>query len=516
MKSALGVPIKGENSVLAVMVFFSFMTLIEDQELISLVMTVGEQLGIAIERKQTELELQASQQKLSTLVNTIPGTFFSATYGNCLTIDYISEGCKALTGYGREDFLSQQIDFVDLVHFQDLAVVEKSRQQQLSQSSTYLLEYRIFTQCGEEKWIWEKGQGVCNEQGQVIGVEGLMMDITDRRRTEEALKQAEANYRGIVENALEGIFQTTFDGSYLSANPALAKIYGYKSPDELIRTLKNIETELYVKPGRRAEFIETLQEQEVVCDFQSQVYRKDRSIIWISENARAVKDQAGNLLYYEGTVEDITERHKLKEQLHLRAFYDNLTGLANRALFMDKLQEALELLATKQNQELSPDDNHQFGLLFLDLDGFKKINDHLGHLMGDKLLIAIGERLLHCIRDRDIAARLGGDEFTILLTKISAPEQIIQVAERIQVALRTPFRFGNETVETGTSIGIFIGNVTNLKQTQKYLSLNPSSHQPTANNLPTPEDILHRADIALYQAKMAGKGTYHIFKEQDC
>ncbi|MBI3851781.1 MAG: SpoIIE family protein phosphatase [Verrucomicrobia bacterium] len=137
----------------------------------------------------------------------------------------------------------------------------------------------------------------------------------ERKRAELALLQAEEKYRSIFENTVEGIFQTTADGHYLSANSALARIYGYDSPEELMRAITDIARSLYVDPNRRAEFVRLMQENQIVTGFESQVNRKDGKVIWISENVRVVRDAQGRLLYYEGTVEDITERKRAEERL---------------------------------------------------------------------------------------------------------------------------------------------------------------------------------------------------------
>ncbi|MGJ3248042.1 MAG: PAS domain S-box protein [Elainellaceae cyanobacterium] len=147
---------------------------------------------------------------------------------------------------------------------------------------------------------------------QAVFVVGI--DITDRHTAEVALRQAEFKYRTIFENAVEGIFQATIDGCYLDVNPTLAKIYGYDSPEELMSHPSSIQ-QLYVDPARRGEFINLLQDQDAVYRFESPVYRKDGSVTWISENARAVRDEHGNLLYYEGTVEDITDRKQAEAAL---------------------------------------------------------------------------------------------------------------------------------------------------------------------------------------------------------
>ena len=153
---------------------------------------------------------------------------------------------------------------------------------------------------------------------------------------EKALQKVEAKYRSMFENAVSGIFQTSADGHYLHANPALARLYGYTSIEELMAGLTDIEHQLYVDPNRRDEFISALQEYDFVSEFESQIYRKDGTIIWISENARAVRDDQGKLLYYEGFVEDITQRKRAEKALkeseeRLRLVIE---GVKDYAIFM--------------------------------------------------------------------------------------------------------------------------------------------------------------------------------------
>ena len=138
------------------------------------------------------------------------------------------------------------------------------------------------------------------------------------RQIEREKQELQTKYQGLFENAVVGIFQTTPDGHYLNANPALAKIYGYESAGDMMAQITNIEQQLYVNPGRRYQFTEQMQQNDSVSEFESQIYRQDGSIIWILENARAVRDEWGNLLYYEGFVEDVTERHRVHEELEIR------------------------------------------------------------------------------------------------------------------------------------------------------------------------------------------------------
>ena len=141
-----------------------------------------------------------------------------------------------------------------------------------------------------------------------------LYDISDRKQAEDALRLAEENYRSIFENALEGIFQTTPDGHYISVNPAMARILGYDSPQEVMATIINVVDE-YVEQADREAFYRLMASQGAVKGFEHQMYRRDRSIIWISESARSVRDANGALLYYEGIVEDITQRKQAEEAL---------------------------------------------------------------------------------------------------------------------------------------------------------------------------------------------------------
>ncbi len=149
--------------------------------------------------------------------------------------------------------------------------------------------------------------------GQQWGAISSVRDITERKRTQAALKETEEKYRGIFENAIEGIFQSTLDGRFVSANPAIARMFGYDSPQELMSE-RNLVREHYVNPEQRKVFTRLMEKNGFVRDFELQAYRKDRSIIWTSENVRVVRDEAGTLLYYEGIVEDITRRKEVEQE----------------------------------------------------------------------------------------------------------------------------------------------------------------------------------------------------------
>ncbi|HMQ51307.1 MAG TPA: PAS domain-containing protein, partial [Anaerolineae bacterium] len=167
---------------------------------------------------------------------------------------------------------------------------------------------------GDRVWISWSNQPITDSSGRLVEVLCIGNDISRRKRAEEALRETEARYRSIFENSVEGMFQTTPAGQYLRANAALARIYGYASPEELIKTVTNIEHQLYVDPNRRDEFIRFIQERGQVNGFEAEVYRKDGRIIWISETARVVEEH-GRVAFYEGTVTDITQRKQIEEEI---------------------------------------------------------------------------------------------------------------------------------------------------------------------------------------------------------
>lgn len=236
------------------------------------------------------------------------------------------------------------------------------------------------------------GTPIYDEQGNIAYAIIAFQDITERKRSEEALRQAEQKYRQIFENALEGIFQTTVDGRFQSANPALAHLYGYNSSEELMATLTDIQHQLYVEPQRWTEFINFIQQQGAVSGFESQVYRQDGSMIWISENARAVYDPNGELLYYQGFVVDITDRKKAEAE---RIKFTQQLYQLNQANERFVPRQFLQLLNKESIIDVELGDQVQLfmSILFADIrnftslsermtpeENFQFINDYLSHM----------------------------------------------------------------------------------------------------------------------------------------
>ncbi|MBP6940833.1 MAG: PAS domain S-box protein [Syntrophorhabdaceae bacterium] len=198
-------------------------------------------------------------------------------------------------------------------------------------------ESQFYRKDGSALWGSLNVRAVRDEAGNILYYEGMLEDITARKRAEEDLKKSEEKYRNIFDNASEGIFQVTPDGRYLSVNPTLAKIHGYDSPEEMVLTVTDIAHQLYVDPSRRAELRRLLEEKGFVKDFEIMMRKKDRGLQWVSVTSHTVKDANGGILYYEGMLQDITARKFAAEELgNLRK---SLAGLLSAMSSMIEMRD---------------------------------------------------------------------------------------------------------------------------------------------------------------------------------
>ena len=418
-----------------------------------------------------------------TLVNNLEGMAYRCLLDPQWTMVFVSQGSLALTGYAPHELCGNAVaSWEQITHPHDRARVRTVVDEAAQTGQRFAVEYRITTLGGQVRRVVERGVAVCDEQGERV-IEGFIEDITQRHTTLEALEHAELRYRHIFEHASEGIFQTTREGQYLAANPALARIYGYATPQELMTDLSDIEHRLYVSAGRRDVFHRLMKAQGQVLNFESEVFRRDGTRIWISENAHIVLSPQGEFLCYEGTVQDITERRRYQEQLERQANHDQLTGLPNRVLLGDRIAQGIAQ-ASRQGYFLA--------LVFMDLDNFKYINDSLGHAAGDELLKVVAQRLTGCLRSSDTVARLGGDEFVLVINDHYRTSSVISLLERVLKDIGRPVMLNGREFHVGASLGV---------------AMYPSDGDDA-------QILLKHADVAMYAAKDRGRNNFQFFTRE--
>ncbi len=387
---------------------------------------------------------------------------------------------KSMLGYSEEDVLPTHDEWIRRIDPQDQEYVAKTMQDYLDgETEIYIVEYRLRCKDNQYKWILGRGMIVTySDEGKPLRMLGTHTDITDRKEAEVELKIAATAFE-----SQEGMFITDANNVILRVNRAFTLMTGYTADEAVGNTPRLISS------GRHdadfyAEMWDSLTSQYV---WEGEIWnrRKNGEIYPEHINITAVKDDKGNVTNYVASFTDITLRKAAEEEIQHLAFYDQLTGLPNRRLLLDRLQQSVAY-----NERI----NRGGAILFLDLDYFKALNDTLGHDVGDILLKQVALRLESCVRDCDTVARLGGDEFVIMLESLSehpleAASQAEEVGKKILFHLNKPYQLASHEYHSTPSIGAVLIN----------------------NQNRAPEELLKQADIAMYQAKKAGRNTLRFF-----
>ena len=387
---------------------------------------------------------------------------------------------EVITGYSRDEALTMNLATVVAPEYLEAARTMTARKVVDERPTTYELE--IIAKDGHRVTL-ELSTRLIVSEGLPIGVQGIGRDITERRQAETSLHNTLSLFTSTFESTADGIVVMSLDRQIVTCNKKFIEMWGVdesileskdgqklvdlvtrqvKRPDDFLRQLN----EVYSDPEATATEILELKDGRIFERYSQPQYMEGVAV--------------GRVACFR----DITERNRAEEKLRHYALHDTLTNLPNRVQFMEDLRHAVE--------RADGNSYAKFAVLFLDLDRFKVINDSLGHAVGDKLLIAISERLTTCVRPGDVVARLGGDEFTILLNRSGDLSEVVSVAERLQAKISAPFKIDNYEVFTTASIGIIVSNdVRRLA-----------------------EDFLRDADAAMYRAKEAGKARYEIFDRE--
>ena len=399
------------------------------------------------------------------------------------TFRYASPAFGRILGYDPGEASGKNL--FDLVHPDDVPRVLEGTKRVASRGvpdGTDVVEYRFRHKDGS--WKWMEGRVTDRQADPVVG--GIVVnarDITERKGSEESLREAEQKYRTLVEQIPVVAYIDRADGSDtpLYTSPQIEGLIGY-TPEEgsgVRLWREHLHSEDRERVLAADERFERADEKRFGAEYR--LIAKDGSVVWVLEDAVLVKDATGSPLYWQGILYDITERKEAEKWLEHRTLHDLLTDLPNRLLLLDRLGHALA--------RTEREGRGQVAVLFMDLDRFKVINDSLGHEAGDRLLVAVAERLKGYMRPEDTLARFSGDEFVVLVEDVESPEQAIRVAERIHTdVLESSFVLEGREIYVGTSVGIALGNA----------------------RTKSAEDLLRNADMAMYRAKREGSG-YSMF-----
>lgn len=265
-------------------------------------------IGAAIELRLEQKELRESEEKYKTLVE---HSFDGIYIHKGPRIIFANKRIHEMLGYDDGELLGREFWSIYHPDYQELV---KQRAQARRRGENPPAQYEVIVRRKDGSYFFAELSIRMIEMEGEPAFHVWLRDITEKKESEKALREAEAKYRSIFENAMEGIFQSTLDGRFITANPALAKIHGYNSPEELISEIKDIATQIYVDPAQRQEFIRRIREGEYLKGYEVKAYRKDGSIVHTSVDAHGVKDGDGNLLYIEGFIEDVTEKKRSEEE----------------------------------------------------------------------------------------------------------------------------------------------------------------------------------------------------------
>jgi diguanylate cyclase (GGDEF)-like protein/PAS domain S-box-containing protein len=399
--------------------------------------------GMIIESERAKAKLAESEAQFRVLANTAAAGVF-VLQGTRFFV--VNPAFLAISGYTEQELLS--LDLIDLVHSdhrQMVMVNAEARQQGKAAPVRY--EFKLVTKQGDTRWV-ELTAGSISLHGR-ISIIGTIYDMTERRQMAEALRLSEERHRLLADNASDVIWILDKQGRLTYVSPSVEKLSGFFVEEVMPMSLDQIMTSDAMVVARKqvARTIEAIHAGQPIPDFRGELelLRKDGSTVWAEVSVNAMYNADGEFISLLGVTRDISERKQNEERLRQMAQHDFLTGLPNRDLFSDRLQQALADCRRH---------GRRLGLMFLDLDKFKSINDTLGHAVGDLVLREAALRMQGCVRESDTVARIGGDEFVVLMRSIGTDESALLVAEKLRLALDQPFDFDGRSLSISASIGI--------------------------------------------------------------
>ena len=442
---------------------------------------IGAHLDIT-ERKLAEEELRASEERLRLVQEATELADFEAGDDGIVRI---SDRFVAQSGLppGTRELCHEQ--WMQVVHPEDRDRLQRDITAALSRDDVFQCEFRIVRpDTGEVRWISSRTKMERGATGRAIRSIGAHVDITERKLGEEALRESEERFRLAAEAAGLGVWDYDLTNDRREWSGRLREIFGLGPDVEPALAM----AEACMHPADRARVMRTLRQARATDVARFEVTFRilranDGAERWVAMNGWRTYKTGSDLRRVIMTVRDVTEEKTAEERVRWTASHDPLTQLANRSLFHEKLADAIRGAAA---------DGGAVGLIVLDLDHFKQINDTLGHDAGDTLLRLFAERLRSVIRAQDTVARFGGDEFAIVMPDIHSEQSVIQLSRSIQERLREPFVHEGRLLDCRVSMGA---------------SVFPMHGR-------TSEELLKNADVALYASKANGRGVVSLFEPQ--
>ncbi len=386
-----------------------------------------------------------------------------------------SDEVYRIFGYEPQEFKANYNAFLDSLHSEDRDSVINAVNAALGIEKKYDIEHRIVRPDGEERVVHEQGEVLHGNDGKPFRMIGTVRDITELKKSQFDLRLAD----NVFKNSMEAILVSDENNRILRVNGAFISITGYMPAEVIGRKPQEV-----LSSGKHEkDFYEALWDTLLGTGYwEGEIWdrRKNGEIFPARHNISVVKNEHDKIVQYISIFNDITLEKRTQERIEALAHYDQLTRLPNRMLFNDRLEHAIQR-ATR--------DPHKVGLMFIDLDRFKNVNDTLGHHAGDRLLQIVADRLKECVRKEDTVARLGGDEFTIILEKLTNAEDAVVVADKILKTITKKMHLDGHDVVVGGSIGV-------------------SVFPDDGDNA---QAILKNADIAMYRAKEQGRNQYQFY-----
>ncbi len=361
---------------------------------------------------------------------------------------------------------------------EDYARVNAVLRSALTTRQSYNIEHPIRRGDGTVGYVNQQGEVHYNDAGEPVRLVGVMQDITDRHQASESMRKLSA----AVEQTADAVMITDHEGIIEYVNPAFTKLSGYTSAEVCGQTPRVLKSDQQPQIFYTRMWNQILKGEVYVDTIVNR--RKDGSLYHEARTITPQRDRAGRITHFISTGRDVTEQILIHERMQYLAHHDALTGLPNRVLLNDRIEQAIARSKWR---------SRHVAILFLDMDRFKVINDSLGHVVGDALLKLMAVRLNACVREGDTVARLGGDEFAVVLNDLASRDDITLTAQKILSAIECPFYLDGRELFVTTSIGI---------------SMYPQDGD-------TCQVLLRRADVAMYNAKAAGKNAFHFYTDRD-